>query len=93
MKKGKQGLLRVFLVLECIGFVFVYLFGAQGINVLLQLYRENRKLENEIMQLKKEGDQLYDMVVIWKKDSFLKEKLAREQLQMARKDDEIYYLT
>jgi len=48
MKEITYGLLRIFFVLEIFAFLFVYLFGAQGMQVLLQLRRENSKLEGEL---------------------------------------------
>ena len=92
MKEIKRGLLRIFFTLETIGFVFMYLFGAQGMQVLWQLHKENLFLEKELLQLHTDVAQLEKEIVNWEHDSFSKEKLAREQLQMARKGDEIYYI-
>ncbi|MDP3889370.1 MAG: septum formation initiator family protein [bacterium] len=93
MKEVRRGLLHLFFGLELFGFVFVYFFGAQGIQVLIQLRQENKKLDTDIGQLNLSIARLKNEVVAWQEDPFCQEKFAREQLQMARSGDEIYYLT
>jgi len=93
MKTVKQTALRIFFAIEIIVFAWVYVFGPQGMQVLRDVQKENVTLEATITTLRSEMHQLEDQVVAWKTYPFYKEKIAREQLQMARKGDQVYYLT
>jgi hypothetical protein len=42
--------------------------------------------------MKDEIEQLEQEIYAWQTDDFYKEKVAREQLQMARKGDELFYI-
>ncbi len=92
MKTVKQMAFRIFFALEIIIFTSVYIFGPQGIYVLRAMHQENSVLEKTIEGLHLEIKELEDQIVAWKTYPFYKEKIAREQLQMARKDDQVYYL-
>jgi len=73
-------------------FGYIYCFGINGIKVL-QLQRKNViELENTITMLNNDVEQLEKEINVWKTNDFYKEKFAREQLQMARKGDEIFYI-
>ncbi len=83
-------LLRVFFGIEVVIFSGFYFFGGQGIRGIRALHKhtalsilENKALEDEIKNLE-------DTVLAWQTNPFYKEKVAREQLQMARKGDIIY---
>ncbi len=91
MKLVKRTFLRVFFGIEIVIFTFMYLFGTQGIRVLRQLQRENKTLDSEIQQLHDHVNNLEEQAVAWKSDAFYKEKVARERLHMARKNDVIFY--
>lgn len=92
MKLVKRTFLRAFFVIEVVIFIFMYLFGAQGIRVLRQLQRENGALGNEIRQLNEQVEALELKTAAWQADSFYKEKIARERLHMARKNDLVFYV-
>jgi len=92
MKEIKRRILRIFFVLEICVFIGVYAFGPHGIQHLRQLSHENEQLEREVQALKIEVSELEQKIVQWNTHSFYKEKIAREQLQMAYKNEEIYYL-
>jgi len=68
------------------------LHGNNGVYALQYLRDDNKELEQKIDQLSDQVAQLEHEVTEWKTNDFYKEKIAREQLQMSRKDDEIYYL-
>jgi cell division protein FtsB len=93
MKTVKQTALRIFFAVEIVVFACVYVFGPQGMQVLQHMQQENIDLEKNIQVLRVEIKELEDTVIAWKIYPFYKEKIAREQLQMARKSDQVYYLT
>jgi cell division protein FtsB len=92
MKKAKKFFMRMVLITEMTAFGYLYFFGNNGIVVL----RNNRDmvvgLEKDISQLKDEVSRLEQEIYAWETDDFYKEKVAREQLQMARKGDELFYI-
>jgi len=88
----KRMLLPLLLVIEGSVFIYVYLHGNNGVYALQCLRNENEGLEQKIDQLSDEVAQLEHEIIEWKTNDFYKEKIAREQLQMSRKDDEIYYI-
>ena len=92
MKTVKRTLLRLFFGLEVCVFVGVYLFGPSGLQTIVRLKRENRQLDQEIEELQARVAVAEQKLAVWQSDDFYKEKIAREQLQMARKGDEIFYL-
>lgn len=89
----KRMLLRFFLVFEVFLFGYIYLFGKNGLQELQVLRSEAMQLDQEVQQLAKEIEGLEAKIVAWEENDFYKEKIAREQLQMARKNDEIYYIS
>ena len=91
MQLSKRTFLRVFFGIEIVIFCCMYLFGAQGIRVLRQLSRENKNLDHEIQQLHDHVGVLEKKIASWESDSFYKEKIARERLHMAHKQDVIFY--
>jgi len=88
----KRMLLQLLLVTEGCVFVYVYLHGNNGVHALQCLCNENKRLEQKIDQLSDQVAQLEHEITEWKTNDFYKEKIAREQLQMSGKDDEIYYI-
>lgn len=90
MKTFKQVILRTFLVVEIIIFSCTYIFGAQGLRSMWYIKNECSILEHEIEQLQVCIKQLELDIDIWKSDPFYKEKIAREQLGMAREDETVY---
>ena len=92
MKIGKHQTARVLFALEIIVFAGFYLFGSNGIVALRGLKKEIGEFEKELVCLKKDVDHLQSTVVLQKKHPFFQEKIAREQLQMARADEEIYLI-
>jgi len=88
----KKILLRVFLVAEIVVLSYVYLCGKSGLYALQQARTDVKKLDQEIVLAKNEVAQLESKISAWETDDFYKEKFAREQLQMARRDEEIFYV-
>ena len=67
--------------------------GNNGLPSIIQLRRENRVLIKEIELLKHETDELEYELTQWNEHTFNKEKTARELLQMAKKDEIIYFVS
>ncbi len=78
---------------ELIIIVWVYLFGAHGFNHLVHLRNECDQMKQCKQEKQQEVDTLNEQIIAWNVHSFYKEKMAREQLQMARKGELIYYLS
>lgn len=81
------------LIGELIFFLVIYCVSAHGIFALRALSYENRLREERLDQLKNEVLAVQQQLAIIEKEDFFKERIAREQLQMARAGDMIYYLT
>ena len=92
-KQIKRRFMRIFFTLEVFVIFFFYLFGAQGFPVLMRLNQENVQLEHEIEKLFLEIQHLENIMKQWDEYAFYKEKFAREQLHMARSNDQIYYFS
>ena len=88
----KRVLLRLFFGLEVGIFALLYLFGTHGLQALVTLRKENGCLAFEVKELELQVKELETTVVAWKKEPFYKEKVARESLHMARKQDEVYLI-
>lgn len=91
MRRMKKRILRLLFALEVIVVIAVYIFSDYGVQGILQLKQENSALEKEVSFLQSEVGELQEQIVQLD-SSFSKEKIAREQLQMARQGDEIFYL-
>ena len=80
-----------FLSIEIILFALVYFFGPNGWSMLTQLKKSNYRLELECQNLKTKLAQLELDSQEWSESSFLKEKVAREQLLMKKSGEIIYF--
>jgi len=92
MKTFKRTMLRVFFAIEICVFLGVYLFGPGGLQTMVRFEGENRALDEQINELKMEVQLWEHKIALWQSDDFYKEKIAREQLQMARSGDQIFYV-
>lgn len=91
MRLSKRYIGRIFLIVESFVFLLFYLFGNNGITALNKLKQEVSVLEQNNSQMRLEIQQLSDTIKLQKNHPFFKEKIAREQLQMARENEEIYF--
>ncbi|KKP35625.1 MAG: hypothetical protein UR26_C0003G0098 [candidate division TM6 bacterium GW2011_GWF2_32_72] len=89
-KNIKPMILRFFLVIELIVFFSTYFWGHSGIQTLKFLRGQGDLVQIEVDHLRKEVDDLKLEIQAWQTDDFNKEKIAREQLQMARPGDRVY---
>jgi len=92
MARAKKLFMKVLLVVEMSMFGYLYFCGTNGIRALQKQKMIVVNLQKNITQLKGDIDQLEHEMYAWQTDDFYKEKVAREQLQMARKGDELFYI-
>jgi len=69
-----------------------FFFGSHGMHTLHAVQKETLSLQDEIVTLEREVAMLECDITQWHEDAFCKEKMAREQLQMARCEEMIYYI-
>jgi cell division protein FtsB len=88
----KKLCIQLFLLSEMTFFGYWYVYGVNGMvelqeqkKVVVDLDKDITLLSDEVLRLEKE-------IYAWQTDDFFKEKVAREQLQMARKGDELFYI-
>jgi|DEB19_MinimDraft_3_1074340.scaffolds.fasta_scaffold98607_2 cell division protein FtsB len=89
----KNILLVGFLIAEIVIFGVVYLFGSYGIRQLKIAKHEQKAFALEVEELKSHVLKLEKQLQDWEKDSFQKEKMARERLHLSRPNEQIYYLS
>lgn len=89
----KRIMLRFVFMLEVLVFGWFYYYGVCGMNEIYQIQKENKQIEQQIQVVQNEIAVRTQEVKAWKTDPFYKEKLAREQLHMAKEGEEIYLLT
>jgi cell division protein FtsB len=92
MVRLKKIFMRVLLLLEMVAFGHIYFFGNNGIKTLQHQRNGVAELQKNVAMLNDEINQLEKEIYVWQTDDFYKEKIAREQLQMARKGDELFYI-
>lgn len=88
----KKAFMRLLLMVEMMGLGYLYIFGTHGMEELQKKRMIVTGLEKNVVSLKKDIEQLEKEIHAWQTDDFYKEKVAREQLQMARKGDELFYI-
>ena len=92
MKRAKQSVGRIFVAAEVFIFLGFYIWGANGLSALSHLKNDIESQAAQVMQLRAEVGQLESMIAMQKQHPFFQEKIAREQLQMARVNEEIYLI-
>lgn len=92
MKLSKPHIARIFLGLESIIFFGFYFAGSNGLLNMMNLKGDIVHLNAEMVILKQEICQLQNNFQLQQNHPFFQEKIAREQLQMARANEEIYLL-
>ena len=92
MARAKKMFMKIILMAEMALFCQIYFFGKNGIAVLQSQRAVVADLEKNVTMLNDEIAHLEQEMYAWQNDDFYKEKIAREQLQMARKGDELFYI-
>lgn len=72
--------------------LYLYLMGSGGIMQIGALAQENKTLEMEIAKIEHACADLEKQINDWQNDSYYLEQYAREHLQMARADEEIFFI-
>ena len=89
----KRTIMRIAFTVEVILFGWFYYYGMCGMREIYLLQTENSAFEQQIAVAHHEIEMKKDELVAWQSDPFYKEKLAREQLHMAKEGEEIYLVT
>lgn len=92
-KEMKKKLFRLFFAAEVLIFFGYYFCGKQGLHHIWHLQAENNEFEQSLAGLNVEIAALEHEIHEWSTQPFYKEKMAREQLQMAYAGEQIYYLS
>ena len=87
---NKKKALRLFFSAEIIMFSWFYFYGPHGMQAVARIRHENSSIEQQIAVANQEIKELETQVIAWQTNDFLKEKAARELLQLAREGDQIY---
>jgi len=80
------------LALICIALIVHEIFGQHGYLALRRQQRELQTLQQQIQQLRQENEELDRQIKALKSDPKAIERLAREQMRMARPGEIIYTL-
>lgn len=73
-------------------FVSTYVGSSGGLSTVYAMKKENEDLKKKLVYLEQDINKIENEYNKWICEPFYKEKWAREQLQMARADDEVYFL-
>ena len=92
MLELKKKMLRMFFTLELVIFTGMYFFGAQGLAHAWRLNKEVSAVDYEVAMLETENQGWRDRLLAWEQHPYYKEKEARVQLQMAKPQEQIYYI-
>lgn len=88
----KKSIVRIFFSIEILLFVWMYFASSEGLPTVWAMQKENQQLAQSVIILEGEVGKLEQECYNWQSKPFYKEKLARERLQMARPDDEVYFV-
>lgn len=86
----KRVVLRALFIVEAVLFCSFYYYGSSGMREIHQLQRENEHIEEAIVFVQRDIKECDRELTMRYNDPFYKEKIAREQLHMARDGEEIY---
>jgi cell division protein FtsL len=89
MKKRIQTIIWV-VISVVLFFLVMSLFGNQGLIAVYNAYNEDRSLTEQIKESKRTIDSLKDEIERLKSDTSYIERIAREKLGMARRNEKIY---
>lgn len=93
MKRYLSKSTKYLLLLEVFFFGYHGWFGKYGFLIVRAINAEYVQLTTEINELSFAIALLEKDIKEWYTHPFYQEKIAREELHMARKDDEVYYIT
>lgn len=89
----KKIVVQLVLSVELFTWSIWYYYGQKGVGAISEMKHNNVLCENRLKELKAKIAAYEYEIDQWNLSTFYKEKIAREQLQMARHNDVIFYLT
>lgn len=89
--RGVYLMIRYVLYAEMMILGLLYVWSPHGVQPITRLMNEYQEIEEQVVNLKRDIASLDGEIARWEQDPFYQEQIAREQLQMARKDEVIYY--
>lgn len=92
MKHIKKTLFRMVWALQIVGWAGYYVFGENGLYAMRAIAKENDEVLHHIDQIKQDIKNIEQEIIAWQTDLFYVEKVAREQLQMAKEGEELYFI-
>lgn len=92
MKHIKKALFRSIWALQIICWAGYYVFGENGIFAMRTIAQENGGVLHQIDCIKQDIKNIEQEIIAWQTDLFYVEKVAREQLQMAKEGEELYFI-
>lgn len=92
MKTFKRKIVRMFFCIEIIVCILLYVCGSHGLQALNVLEKQNMVLKERTKSLEAEVNVLQNALREWDMYPFYKEKIARQELQLARDSDELYMI-
>lgn len=90
MAVNKKMILRIGLLIELLLAMLILSTGKQGFKALQQAYIQQECLEKDMCHLQQEVIQLQHELDQYTNNDLYKEKIAREDLHMARLDERVY---
>lgn len=91
--KNKQWVIKLVLLTELAVFCGVYFFGQEGLPQVNRLKQEGNEVAQEVIQLTQEVEALESKIIAFEEHPIHKEKIAREDLQLAYESEEVYYIS
>ena len=88
----KKILLRLVITTELLLFLIYLFWGARGVQEICHVRSKNSTLMREVALIQSNIDSLQDAIYDWQRYPYYQEQYAREQLQLAKKHDEIYLI-
>ncbi len=83
----------IFLTIILLSFVYLSIslvFGDMGLVKYLEMSRTRKNLETQITEVHHQNEQLRQQLKMLKEDPFYREKLAREEYGLSKKDEYIF---
>jgi len=93
IRKSSQLIIRLFLCFEVGLYALCYVTGAHGMKKIHELWAENAAFAQTIKRLNNERECLRCEINDWQHYPWYREKIAREELQLAYPHDELFLRT
>lgn len=84
--------LVLFFTVELCLITYYLLYSQQGAYAIWQTYQESLDAQARVVQLQQDIKKLEEQRVLWQHYPYYREKIARQQLNMARTTDTVFYI-